>query len=46
MMVHLAEGNAGEAIRRYRLYEKLAARDLGVAPSAMMRSLLSGIVTV
>jgi DNA-binding SARP family transcriptional activator len=44
--VHLAEGNAGEAVRRYRLYEKLAAHELGVAPSAMMRSLLEGIATV
>jgi DNA-binding SARP family transcriptional activator len=44
--VHLAEGNAGEAVRRYRLYEKLAARELGVAPSPMMRSLLRGIVAV
>lgn len=46
MKVHLAEGNAGEAIRRYRQYEAIAARDLGVVPSAMMRSLLSEIVTV
>ena len=44
--VHLAEGNAGEAIRRYRLYEKIAAHDLGVAPSPMMRSLLRGITTL
>jgi DNA-binding SARP family transcriptional activator len=43
--VHLAEGNVGEAVRRYRLYEKIAARDLGVAPSPMMCSLLSGIAT-
>ena len=42
--VHLAEGNAVEAIRRYRKYEAIAARDLGVVPSAMMRSLLSQIV--
>jgi DNA-binding SARP family transcriptional activator len=46
MKVHLAEGNVGEAIRRYRLYETIAARDLGVAPSTMMRSLLGGIATV
>jgi DNA-binding SARP family transcriptional activator len=44
--VHLAEGNAGEAIRRYRLYEGIAARDLGVGPSPMMRSLLRGIAAV
>ena len=45
MKVHLAEGNAGEAIRRYQHYEAIAARDLGVGPSARMRSLLSQIVT-
>jgi DNA-binding SARP family transcriptional activator len=43
MKVHLAEGNAVEAIRRYRHYEKIAARDLGIEPSPMMRSLLSQI---
>jgi DNA-binding SARP family transcriptional activator len=46
MKVHLAEGNAGEAIRRYRQYEAIAARDLGVGPSARMRSLLSEIRAV
>jgi DNA-binding SARP family transcriptional activator len=44
--VYLAEGNAAEAIRRYQQYEAIAARDLGVEPSAMMRSLLSKIPTV
>lgn len=44
--VHLAEGNAGEAIRRYQQYEAIAARDLGVQPSPMMRSLLNEIATV
>jgi DNA-binding SARP family transcriptional activator len=43
MKVHLAEGNAVEVIRRYRQYEAMAARDLGVGPSEMMRSLLSAI---
>jgi DNA-binding SARP family transcriptional activator len=43
MKVHLAEGNAAEAIRRYQQYEAIAARDLGVEPSPMMRSLLSEI---
>jgi DNA-binding SARP family transcriptional activator len=43
MKVHLAEGNAVEAIRRYRQYEAIAARDLGVGPSPKMRSLLSEI---
>jgi DNA-binding SARP family transcriptional activator len=41
MRAHLAEGNAVEAIRRYRHYEAIASRDLGVGPSAMMRSLLT-----
>jgi DNA-binding SARP family transcriptional activator len=39
----MAEGNAVEAIRRYRQYEKIAARELGIGPSAMMRALLSQI---
>jgi DNA-binding SARP family transcriptional activator len=43
MKVHMAEGNAVEAIRRYRQYEKIAARELGIGPSAMMRALLSQI---
>jgi DNA-binding SARP family transcriptional activator len=42
--VHLAEGNVWEAIRRYRRYEEIAARDLGVGPSPMMRSLLGRIL--
>jgi DNA-binding SARP family transcriptional activator len=45
MRVHIAEGNAGEAIRRYRRYEEIADRDLGVEPSAMMRALLAGAIT-
>lgn len=43
MKVHLAEGNLGEAMHRYRQYEKIAARDLGVEPSPLMRSLLSEV---
>jgi DNA-binding SARP family transcriptional activator len=46
MKVHLAEGNVSEAIRRYRQYEKIAARELGVEPSPMMRSLLTQIATI
>jgi DNA-binding SARP family transcriptional activator len=42
---HIAEGNAGEAIRQYRHYERIAARGLGVEPSGMMRSLLCQIAT-
>ena len=46
MKAHLAEGNAAEAIRRYQQYKAIAARDLGVGPSAMMRSLLNKITFV
>jgi DNA-binding SARP family transcriptional activator len=46
MKVHIAEGNAAEAIRRYQQYEAIAARDLGIGPSAIMRSLFSQIATV
>jgi DNA-binding SARP family transcriptional activator len=46
MRAHLAEGNAGEAIRRYRHYEEMAARELGVAPSPAMRSMLEEIAAV
>jgi DNA-binding SARP family transcriptional activator len=41
--VYIAEGNASEAIRRYREFERIAVYNLGVGPSAMMRSLLSQI---
>lgn len=37
---HLAEGNAGEALRSYNQYAGIAARELGIEPSQMMRSLL------
>jgi DNA-binding SARP family transcriptional activator len=40
---HLAEGNLGEAIKRYRHYETIAARELGVVPSPLMQSMLSQI---
>lgn len=45
MKAYIAEGNAGEAIRRYRHYEGIAAHSLGVEPSGMMRALLSQIAT-
>ena len=41
---HLAEGNLWEAITGYRRYEGIAARELGVEPSPMMRSLLDRIL--
>jgi DNA-binding SARP family transcriptional activator len=43
IQAHLAEGNAGEAVRRYQRYAEIAGRELGVEPSPMMRSLLSGV---
>jgi DNA-binding SARP family transcriptional activator len=46
MKIHIAEGNKGEAIRRYRQYEEIAARDLGVQPSPMMRALLSEVTAL
>lgn len=46
MKIHIAEGNSGDAIRRYREYEEIAARDLGVQPSPMMRALLSEVTAL
>jgi DNA-binding SARP family transcriptional activator len=39
--VHLAEGNAGEAVRQYRLCERLLREHLGVEPSHLTRELLN-----
>ena len=39
--VHLAEGNFGEALRTYQSYRALLGRELGVAPSPMIRKLVS-----
>ncbi|HET9657948.1 MAG TPA: BTAD domain-containing putative transcriptional regulator [Kineosporiaceae bacterium] len=36
---HLAEGNLAEAARQYDRFERLLARELGVRPSAPLRSL-------
>lgn len=43
--VHLAEGNAAEAIRQYRLFRRLVSDQLGLAPSARMEALVQGIDT-
>ena len=40
MRVHLADGNPGEAIRQYRLCERLFDEQLGIRPSALMENLL------
>lgn len=37
---YLAEGNAGEAIRQYRLFRTLLASELGLAPSPQMEELV------
>lgn len=37
---YLAEGNATEAIRHYRIYEQLLRRELGMTPSQRMQDLL------
>jgi DNA-binding SARP family transcriptional activator len=41
--VHLAEGNAGEAIRQYRLCRRLLRDQLGIEPSERMRELVRGL---
>jgi DNA-binding SARP family transcriptional activator len=41
--LHLAEGNPGEAVRRYRYYRKLLEQKLGLLPSRQMEELVSGI---
>lgn len=38
--VHLEEGNAGEAIRQYRLYRRLLSTELGIEPSEQMELLV------
>ncbi|MGZ4417180.1 MAG: AfsR/SARP family transcriptional regulator [Gaiellaceae bacterium] len=40
MRVHLADGNPGEAIRQYRLCERLLRDQLGIEPSARMQEVL------
>jgi len=41
--VHLADGNAGEAIRQYRLCRHLLRDQLGIEPSERMRELVRGL---
>jgi DNA-binding SARP family transcriptional activator len=43
--VHLAEGNAAEAIRAYECYRDLLAGELGISPSARMRRLVDEVAT-
>ena len=46
MTIHLAQGNAGEAMRQYGLYSRLALDALGVAPSAEMQRMLRALPVV
>jgi DNA-binding SARP family transcriptional activator len=41
--VHLREGNAGEALRQYRLCGGLLQEQLGLAPSAQLTDLVRGL---
>lgn len=41
--VHLAEGNAGEALRQYRVYARAMQEELGLEPSKHMDELVRGI---
>jgi len=41
--VHLAEGNAGEALRQYALCRDLLARQLGIAPSPALEAQVAGL---
>jgi DNA-binding SARP family transcriptional activator len=42
--VHLADGNANEAIRQYRLFERLTLSRIGLPPSTQMRDLVRDLV--
>jgi DNA-binding SARP family transcriptional activator len=43
LRVHLAEGNAVEALRAYQLFRTLLADELGVVPSRLMCDLVTGL---
>jgi DNA-binding SARP family transcriptional activator len=43
--LHVAEGNAAEAVRRYEEYARLLERKLGLAPSKLMDDLVAGVVS-
>jgi DNA-binding SARP family transcriptional activator len=42
--VHVAEGNAAEALRQYGVCRDLLARELGVAPSERFRAEVAGLI--
>ncbi len=41
--VHLATGNAGEAVRVYRLYRRVLLEQIGTEPSPLMEELMAGL---
>ena len=42
IVLHLEEGNVGEALRQFSTYRTLLARDLGLSPSSELARLVSG----
>jgi len=42
--VHLAEGNPAEALRQYERYRRLIRDELGLTPTAAIRSLVAGLL--
>jgi DNA-binding SARP family transcriptional activator len=40
---HLAEGNPSDAVRQYRTYLQVAARELGISPSPAIQALVTGL---
>jgi DNA-binding SARP family transcriptional activator len=42
--VHLAEGNAAEALRQYQLYRRALREELGLAPSGQIRRLVAPLL--
>jgi DNA-binding SARP family transcriptional activator len=42
--VHLAEGNASEALRQYHFYRQLLGNQLGLAPSRVMHDLVAPLL--
>jgi len=44
--IHFAEGNAGEALRQYRLCRRLLGEQLGIKPSEQMEQLVHNVTAV
>jgi len=43
--VYLAEGNVASAVRHYKDYQSLLARDLGVRPTAQLKALMRDVLS-